>query len=110
MELMSALHNSTDLLVHYFIKELEHTWRVKFQEAKEVINGNKMGVDQMKLIIDMKGMKLKDITNQEMVGVYKQISLEIQRFFPQMLHKLYILNTPMFFEGAWEQTLSKCLD
>jgi len=45
MELMSALHNSCDLLVHFFIKELEHTWRVKFPESKEVINGNKMGVD-----------------------------------------------------------------
>lgn len=110
MELMSALHNSTDLLVHYFIKELEHTWRVKFQEAKEVINGNKMGVDQMKLIIDMKGMKLKDITNQEMLAVYKQLCLEVQRFFPEMLQKVYILNTPMFFEGAWESQLSQCLD
>ena len=110
MELMSALHNSTDLLVHYFIKELEHTWRVKFQEAKEVINGNKMGVDQMKLIIDMKGMKLKDITNQEMLAVYKQLCLEVQRFFPSMLQKVFILNTPMFFEGAWESQLSQCLD
>jgi hypothetical protein len=33
------------MLVHFFIKELEHTWRVKFPESKEVINGNKMGVD-----------------------------------------------------------------
>ena len=74
---MSALHNSTDLLVHFFIKEMEHTWRVKFPESKEVINGNKMGVDQMKLIIDMKGMKLKDITNKEMLAVYKQLALEV---------------------------------
>ena len=77
MELMSALHNSTDLLVHYFIKELEHTWRIKFVESKEIINANKMGVDQMKLIIDMKGMKLKDITNKEMINVYKQLVLEV---------------------------------
>ena len=69
-----------------------------------------MGVDQMKLIIDMKGMKLKDITNQEMLSVYKQLCLEVQRFFPSMLQKLYILNTPMFFEGAWENQLSQCLD
>ena len=41
-----------------------------------------------------------------MLAVYKQISLEVQRFFPQMLHKAYILNTPMFFEGAWETQLS----
>jgi hypothetical protein len=64
----------------------------------------------MKLIIDMKGMKLKDITNKEMLSVYKQLVLEVQRFFPSMLHKCYILNTPMFFEGAWENELSKCLN
>jgi hypothetical protein len=71
MELMSVLHNSTDIIVHYFIKELEHTWRVKFQECKEVINGNKMGVDQLTLIVDMKGCKLKDITNKKILQVYK---------------------------------------
>lgn len=68
---MSVLHNSTDIIVHYFIKELEHTWRVKFQECKELINKNKMGVDQLTLIIDMKGMKLKDITNKQILQVYK---------------------------------------
>ena len=36
-----------------------------------------MGEDQMKLIIDMKGMKLKDITNKEMLNVYKQLALEV---------------------------------
>lgn len=34
----------------------------------------------------------------------------MQRFFPELLHRLYILNTPMFFENAWENELSKCLD
>ena len=67
MELMSVLHNSTDMVVHYFVKELEHTWRVKFQECKEVFNKNKISVDQMKVIIDMKGMKLKDITNKQII-------------------------------------------
>ena len=110
MELMSVLHNCTDIIVHYFIKELEHTWRVKFQECKEVINSNKMGVDQFKVIVDMKGMKLKDITNKQILQVYKQIILEVQRFFPELLHKLYILNTPMFFENAWENELSTCID
>ena len=62
MELMSAVGNSTDLLVHYFIKELEHTWRLKFPDCKEFIH--KQGVDQIVMIIDMKGVKLKDMTNQ----------------------------------------------
>lgn len=64
----------------------------------------------MNLIIDMKGMKLKDITNKEMLQIYKQLVLEVQRFFPSLLHKCYILNTPMFFESAWENELSQCLD
>jgi len=62
MELMDSLHNSTDILVHFMIKELEHTWRVKFPDSKEFIYKN--GVDQIVVIIDLKGTKLKDITNQ----------------------------------------------
>ena len=68
MELMEALHKSTDLLVHFFIKELEHTWRVKFPDSKEFVY--KHGVDQMVLIVDLKGSKLKDITNPRMIKVY----------------------------------------
>jgi hypothetical protein len=43
MELMSTVNDSIDLLVHFFIKELEHTWRVKFPDCKEFVN--KKGVD-----------------------------------------------------------------
>jgi hypothetical protein len=43
MELMDAIGNSIDMLVHFFVKELEHTWRVKFADCKEFVN--KQGVD-----------------------------------------------------------------
>ncbi len=43
LELMEVLHNSIDILVHFFIKELEHTWRVKFPDSKEFVY--KKGVD-----------------------------------------------------------------
>lgn len=69
MELMSTVNDSVDLLVHFFIKELEHTWRVKFPDCKEFVN--KKGVDQMIAIIDLKGAKLKDLQNKQMVMVYK---------------------------------------
>ena len=62
MELMTALHNSTDLLVHFFIKELEHTWRVKFQESAELVYSK--GVDQIRVILDMKGSTLKGVSNK----------------------------------------------
>jgi len=62
MELMSVMHDSVDMLVHFFIKELEHTWRVKFSDCKEFVN--KKGVDQMVAIIDLKGAKQKDLQNK----------------------------------------------
>lgn len=62
MELMSAVNDSIDMLVHFFIKELEHTWRVKFSDCKEFVN--KKGVDQIIAIIDLKGAKLKDLSNK----------------------------------------------
>lgn len=61
-ELMKVIHNSMDLLVHFLIKEIEHTWRVKFPDCKEFVN--KKGVDQINLLIDLKNAKLKDINNK----------------------------------------------
>jgi hypothetical protein len=49
-------------LIHYMLKEVEHTWRIKFSDCKEFVN--KEGVDQLVLIIDLKGAKLKDLTNK----------------------------------------------
>jgi len=57
----------------------------------------------MKLIIDMKGTKQKDITNKQMLLVYKQLVLEVQRFFPSLVHKIYVLSAPMFFDDVWEE-------
>ena len=42
-------------------RELLRLDRKKFPDSKEFVNKN--GVDQIKVIIDMKGTKLKDITN-----------------------------------------------
>ena len=91
---------SVDVLVHFFIKELEHTWRNKFADCKEFIN--KKGVDQIRVIVDMKGTKLKDMTNQSTIKIYRQVVLEVQRYFPELLHRLYVVNAPTFFEDVWE--------
>ena len=108
MELMAVLNNSVDMLVHFFIKELEHSWRVKFADCKEFVY--KDGVDQIKVIIDMKGTKQKDITNKQMLAVYKQLVLEVQRFFPCLVHKIYVLRRildPMGTTDAIEFLIDK---
>jgi hypothetical protein len=61
-------------------------------------------------IIDLKGAKLKDISNKQTVMVYKQAILEFQRFFQEMLFKAFIVNAPMFFQGLWEDELSVTID
>jgi len=94
---------SVDVLAHFFVKELEHTWRNKFSDCKEFVN--KKGVDQIKVIVDMKGTKLKDMTNQTTIKIYRQLVLEVQRYFPELLHKLYVVNAPTFFENVWENQL-----
>lgn len=53
---------TAETLIHYMLKEIEHTWRIKFSDCKEFVN--KEGVDQLSLIIDLKGAKLKDLTNK----------------------------------------------
>jgi hypothetical protein len=105
---MSALQDKPEVLVHFFVKELEDTWRVKFPDCTQFVN--KKGVDQIVMIVDLKGAKLKDLTNQKMMKLYQQLCLEVQRFFPQMVHKIYVLNTPMFFENIWESQLVKCIN
>lgn len=105
---MAALNNQVEVLVHFLVKELEHTWRVKFPDCKEFVYKN--GVDQQVVIIDLKGAKLKDLTNQKMLKLYQQICLEVQRFFPSLVHKIYVLNTPMFFENVWENQLSQVIN
>ena len=54
---------TADVLIHYMLKEIEHTWRVKFNDCKELVY--KAGVDSLVLIIDLKGTKLKDISNKQ---------------------------------------------
>ena len=88
------------MLVHFFIKEMEHTWRVKFADCTEFVN--KKGVDQILLIIDMKNAKLKDINNKQTIGAYRQVVLELQKFYPELVHKIFVLNSPMFLETVYE--------
>jgi hypothetical protein len=44
------------------LKEVEHTWRIKFGDCKEFVY--KGGVEQLLVIFDLKGAKLKDMSNK----------------------------------------------
>lgn len=58
-------------------------------------------VEQIIFIVDLKGIKLKAISNK-LIGpaVKKVISLCLQ-YFPEILFKGFIVNAPMFFQQTW---------
>jgi hypothetical protein len=53
---------TAETLIRFMLKEVEHTWRIKFNDCKEQLYP--AGVDQFNMIIDLKGVKLKDLSNK----------------------------------------------
>jgi hypothetical protein len=62
---------SAETLIRYMLKEVEHTWRIKFSECQQLVY--KGGVEQLIIIVDLKGAKLKDLSN-------KQVSAKLKTF------------------------------
>ena len=54
---------SVNILMQYMLKEIEQAWRMKFSECESLVH--KAGVDQLVLIVDLKGAKLKDLSNKQ---------------------------------------------
>ena len=58
-EILSQTNPET--VTKYIIRELEHAWREKFDTIKQQM---RLYVDQIRIVIDMKGATLKQITNR----------------------------------------------
>ena len=58
--------------------------------------------DSLVLIIDLKSAKLKDLSNKHANAVFKLLVDQTQRFYPNLLDKCYIVNTPIYFPDYWE--------
>ena len=62
-------------------------------------------MDQIQLLIDLKGATLKQITNKHLNLLWAEISKELCKRFPEIVHKITIVNTPMFFESFFNSEL-----
>lgn len=79
----------------------------------------------MKVVLDLKGAKLKDINNKQVskekyIGIkviffvqttslFKGIVKELQLFYPEMVHQVFVVNTPMFIDQLWNSDLKQSL-
>lgn len=57
--------------------------------------------EQMTLVIDLKRIKVKTFSNKMVVTALKKIIGLSQQYFPELLHKGFIVNAPMSFSQVW---------
>ncbi len=58
--------------------------------------------EQLVLIIDLKGIKVKVFSNKTINGAIKNLATLCGQYFPEILHKAYIVNAPMAFSQYWD--------
>ena len=51
----------------------------------------------------MRGATLKQITNKQLNLIWKEICKELGKRFPEFVHSITVVNTPMFFENYYNQ-------
>lgn len=85
-----------DNVAKFIFRELEHAWREKFDRCEQEVGGK---VDQLRLIVDMKGATLKLISNKSLNEIWKAIIKEVSLRFPEFVHTVHVVNAPMFFEA-----------
>ena len=57
--------------------------------------------EQLLLIVDLKGLKLKTLNHKLLLGALKKLIFLAQQYFPHCLYRGYIVNAPMFFQSTW---------
>eukprot|EP00826_Nyctotherus_ovalis_P021190 TRINITY_DN16799_c0_g1_i3.p2 TRINITY_DN16799_c0_g1~~TRINITY_DN16799_c0_g1_i3.p2 ORF type:complete len:152 (-),score=12.36 TRINITY_DN16799_c0_g1_i3:93-548(-) len=57
--------------------------------------------EQMILIIDLKGVKAKLLSNKTIFSALKKIMSLCLQYFPEMLYKGFIVNVPLSFAKLW---------
>lgn len=76
---------------------------MKFPECAG--SSNKDAVDQIVMLVDMKGAKLKDLSNKQLNVIFRALLIEIQHFYPELLNYCFLVNTPMFFLDFYESEI-----
>jgi hypothetical protein len=57
-------------------------------------------VDTVVIVLDVGGMRLSQVT-KDFIAIMKAIANIDQRYFPEMLGQMFIVNTPRLFSVAW---------
>lgn len=87
-----------EIISKFFLKEMEHTWREKFDKCMEAMGRI---VDQIRVVVDLKGATLKQLTNKNSNAIFRALVADLSRQFPEIVHSVIVLNSPMMFESHY---------
>jgi hypothetical protein len=56
----------------------------------------------MNVIVDLKGATLKELSSKHMQGFIKKLGKLCVDKYPELVHKIFIMNAPMFFDDIFD--------
>lgn len=65
----------------------------------------RLHVDQIRMVVDLRGATLKQITNKQLNLIWREICKELGKRYPEFVHSITIVNTPMFFENFYNNEI-----
>jgi len=88
-----------DKILKVFVRDLEIAWRELMPAA-----GKK--ADQIFVLVDLKGIKLKDLSSKNIKGFFNSYLKIVQDNYPELLYRVFVLNSPMLFQNIWDELKS----
>lgn len=86
--------SKVEVLATYFIRELEEMQREKFYKCT---------TDQFVLVLDLKGVKAKDLQDTNSQNIVEVIVELFTKYYPCIIYKVFVLNAPKSFDAVWEK-------
>jgi hypothetical protein len=85
-----------DRMLQHHVYEYEKLVNYRFKACSIAFGTH---VEQSTTILDLKGVSLSGFSS--VFSLVKQVSAISQNYYPEMLGKMFIINSPMLFTGCW---------
>lgn len=91
---------------HFTLDYLKNAMLVEYELLDRVMlpNCSKLAGIEVKAIvsiIDLKGISMTDLMSTNLFDMVKWSIKLFQEYYPELVHKCFIVNTPMLFSGFW---------
>lgn len=75
-------------------------WRME-QTVQVVGESHNRGADKFVMVFDLTGIGMLSHLNRTALAVMRTLSKVGATYYPETLHRIFLINAPRFFRGAW---------